>query len=104
LVGINHWVKAEIRLVKQVPPFKGDTKTVRQAITQPLAYTQNEALAELAKELPKLSFGQEIDIRRARDRPEPTPSVLSHEPAYVTIAKCALIKVPRVARSGLSEG
>jgi len=67
-------------------------RTYRRTIDQPLAYTKEEALAELNMMFDKLTFGQEIDIRRARDRPEPTPSVKSKAPALVTIARVQLMK------------
>lgn len=70
-------------------------KTFRQTIIQPLAYTKEESLPELSAQMEKLDFGQEIEIRRAKDRPEITKSCKSGQPAWVTIATVALVKVQK---------
>jgi len=72
-----------------------EMRTTRQTIDQPLAYTEDEALEELKIALKKLAFYQELEIRRSKDRPSPLPSVVSGKPSYVTIAKVALVKVPK---------
>jgi len=68
-------------------------RTIRQTIDAPLPYTKDEALVEMKLILDKLTFGQEIEIRRAKDRPSPSKSCKSDSEAYVTIAKVALVKV-----------
>jgi len=51
-------------------------------------------MAEIGKQLDHLSFGEELEIRRAKDRPQPTPSAVSGQPAYATLVKASLVKVP----------
>jgi len=60
---------------------------------QPGAYTKAGILKQFSDALDKLQFGQEIEVRRAKDRPSPTPSIdAPSEPAYATLAVALLIR------------
>jgi len=69
-------------------------RTIRKSISLPVAYTKEEIIAQFAIELDHLSFGEELEVRRAKDRPGPTASAKSGAPAFATLVKASLVKVP----------
>jgi len=69
-------------------------KTIRATIGNILAYTKAESLAELDHLIDQLRYGQEIEVRLAKNIPQPMKSSISDQPAKVTIALVQLSSVP----------